>query len=133
MHQSRISFLSIPLPPLSSLRQNVSLLMNCYIFNMATLLMKRLTNQCHCFLNTTPSALTVGLKFVEALVDRLFKLKRRLGLQILNLSRNFLSLLRPQVFNLCMRCQLGSGTLAHGTVIHLAGLHQIFVYRSQRF
>ena len=44
--------------------------------------------------------------------------------------REFLSLLRPQIVNLCIGCQLSSGTLAHGTVIHLAEFRQIFVSRS---
>ena len=85
------------------------------------------TNLCHCFLSTIPSTSTLGLKFVEVLVDRF--LNCRLQLQILCLSRNFLSLLRPHVISLCMGCQLNSGTLAHGTAIHLAELHQMCVSR----
>jgi hypothetical protein len=128
MHQSRMSFLSTPLPPSLSLCRNLSLLKNCRIFDMATLSMKSLTNQCHCFLSTTLNASTLGLKFVKVMVDRL--LNCQLQLQILNLSQNFLSLLRTQMINLCMECQLSSGTLAHRTVIHLARLNYIFVSRS---
>jgi hypothetical protein len=89
-----------PIAPIVKPHQNLSVSKNCCIFDMTTLLMKCLTNQCHCFLSTTLNASTLGLKFVEVLVDRL--LNCQLQLQILNLSWNFLLLLRTQMINLCM-------------------------------